>query len=896
MQLTTNAGDVLNYSSNSVLLSNGTTALTFSLGSSQQLVCRSASLVVTPEERLSSMAGQLDSCAPTAVMLGDQVYAFYFVSGQCQYSVYDPANGWSTGGVIPVPHGTENVSPVVFTPADSNVQQIYLFYLNSTWQESSETDQYYIGCMTSTDGSTWAAVADQITFNTISQTIGGTLSSLGKPSAVAYDPTTPTPSLYIFYPVTSTDSSGSQACFVCYSTYDGSSGSFGSTQVAISGINAEYFTTSTPPGVVIAPSSQGDALIYLFYTDYGVIDLSYETIEGTALYYGTFDGTTWISGIQVQDFNGSMVSAALFPPESFHGTMSPTQDIYLGYQTSPRSPNPNVSESTIVLVSSLTQFANSTAVTGDDIVYNLPLTTFQSNGTLLPVQFPGSTVPQAWIFELGTVALPSGQYPSALYYSVYEPEGWSRKLLSPALPTCSPSAVRFQQGAFVFSNTNASQLCYTEYDGRTTYPMTIINNAIATNSPSAVVFEDMLYVFYQGAGANISQLWYVTSSDGKTWSDEQQVPNVTLSESPSATVYEGVLYVFYQDESSDGQLWYTTLSGSGWQAPNQVIPSGQNASSALITGTPFAISVFSASANVEQLMVFYTSTGESENYPLAYCTLTENGWTQTILSGMMAAAPPTAAIIDGVLSLFFAAAGGDTGQLFSARFNDQSQIWTAPTRFGTTTTMAGSVACVMCKLPQTAYPSYCVVHNNSGDLSGIITYCQLTYTTQSTVPIGETGAVNTQTFPSAVIFNDAVWVFYEGSGTAAGQLCCLSAPVDSLDATGQLSFGNSITIPPPAGIAAGAAYMTNAPAAIVFPLSESATTACPSQLYIFYQAADGTGDILYSSTVDGNIWDSGQITYTENSQVVPARIPTWGWPVAMIRDETLFVTLPRSWS
>lgn len=897
MQLTTHTGNVLNYSSNSVLLNDGATALTFSLGSSQQLLCRSASLgVTTPEERLSSMAGQLDPTAPTAVVLGDQVYTFYFVSGQCQYSVYDSANGWSEGGVIQVPYGTQNVSPVVFTPADSDVQQIYLFYLNLTWQENSETEQYYIGCMTTTDGSNWAAVGGEITFNTISQTIGGTLSYLGKPSSVVYDPTSSTPQIYIFYPVLTTDSSGNNASYLCYSTYDGSSDSFDSTQVAVSGMNAEYFNTSAPPGVVVAPSSQGDALIYLFYTDYGMTFLGYESIEGAALYYGTYDGTTWTSGTQVQDFNGSMVSAAFFPPESFLGKMSTTQDIYLGYQTSPYIPNIDVMDSSVVLVGSLTQFVNGTAETGGDITYSLPLTTNQSNGTLLPVQFPGATVPQAWFFELGTVELPSGQVLSELYYSVYGPDGWSRKLLSPAQPTCSPSAVRFQQGAFVFSNTNASQLCYTEYDGRTTHPMTIIDNAIATNSPSAVVFGDMLYVFYQGAGASISQLWYVTSSDGKTWSDAQQVPGVTLSESPGATVFDGVLYVFYQDENSNGLLWYSTFSGSGWQVPGQVIPVGQSASDALIAGTPFAISVFSASANMEQLMVFYTAAGESDSWPLACCTLTDNGWIQTTLSEMTAAAPPTAAIINGVLFLLFAAAGGDAGQLFSARFDDQSQTWTTPSRFGTTTTMAGSSACVVCKLPQTAFPSYCVVHNNSGVLSGVITYCQLTYTPQSTVPVGEAGAVNSQTFPSAALFNDAVWVFYEGTGTAAGQLCCLSAPVDSLDSTGQLSFGSSITLTPPAGVAAGTAYMTSAPAAIVFPLPESATTSSPSQLYVFYQSADGTGDILYSATADGSSWDSGQITYTENSQVVPARIPTWGWPVAIIQDETLFVTLPRSWS
>lgn len=895
MQLTTDAGNVLNYSSNSVLLDEGATALTFTPGSSQQLLCRSANLVVTAEERLSAMAGQLDSIAPTAVMLGNQVFAFYFVSGQCQYSVYDPANGWSAGGAIPVPEGTSSLAPVVFTPTDSDAQLIYLFYLNSTWQESDETELYFIGCITSPDGSTWTSIADEITFATINQNIDETITNIGMPSVVAYAPSSSTPLLYIFYSVQTTDSSGDPACFLCYSTYDGLSGSFGSTQVAVSGINADYFSTSAP-GVVVAPSSQGNALIYLFYSDYGFTALGdYETITGPALFYGTFDGTTWATGEQVQDFSGSMVSPGLFPPESFLGTMSTTQDIYLGYATSPYIPDPDVCGSTVLLVGSLTQFANSTAITGGEITYNLPLTTTQGNGTLLPVQFAGTTVPQAWFFEIGSVALPSGKWVSELYYSVYGPNGWSRKLLSPAQPTSSPSAVRFQQRAFVFSNTNACQLCYTEYDGRTTQPMTIIVDTVATDSPSAVVFGDMLYVFYQGAGSNTSQLWYVTTSDGETWSDAQQVPGATLSGAPSATVCNGALYVFCQDENSDGQLWYSTLTDSAWLKPNQVIPAGQSASGALITGAPSAISVFSESVNVEQLMVFYTAPGEANSWPLAYCTLTDNGWTQTTLSGM-AAAPPAATIIDGNLLLLFSAAGDNTGQLLSTRFDDQSQTWTTPSRVGNTSTMVGSATCLLCHLPQTAFPSYCVVHNNSGDLSGIITYCQLTYSTQSIMPAGETGAVNIQTFPSAVVFNDAVWVFYEGTGTAAGQVCSISGPVDSLDAGGQISFGSSTTLPSPTGIAAGAAYMTNAPAAIVFPSPELATASNPSQLYVFYQSADGTGDILYSVTADGNTWTSSQITYSEDTQTIPARIPTWGWPVALIRDETLFVTLPRRWS
>ncbi|AZE48370.1 hypothetical protein C4K04_2698 [Pseudomonas chlororaphis] len=895
MQLTTIAGNILNYSSNSVLLDEGATALTFSLGASQQLLCRSANLVVTSEERLSAMAGQLDNTAPAAVMLGSQVYAFYFVSGQCQYSVYDPANGWSIGGAIPTPYGTDSISPVVFTPADSDVQLIYLFYFNSTWQESSETELYTIGCLTTSDGGTWTSVADEITFATISQTIDGTITDIGMPSVVAYDPSSSTPQLYIFYSVNTTDSSGDPALFTCYSTYDGSSSSFGSTQVAISEQSANYSSSTT---AVVAPSSQGDALIYLFYTDYGSTNIGgYEDVTGPMIFYGTFDGSIWTTGVQVQGLyaEGMGVSAGLFPPESFLETMSTSQDIYLGYPTSPNIPNPDVCNSTVLLVNSLTQFADNTAVTGGNITYDLPLTTIQGNGTLLPVQFPGTTVPQAWFFEVGSVELPSGQVLSELYYRVYGPNGWSRKLLSPAQPTCSPSAVRFQQRAFVFSNTNACQLCYTEYDGRTTHPMTMIGNAVATDSPSTVVFEDMLYVFYQGAGANANQLWYVTSSDGETWSDSLQVPGATLSESPSATVFDGMLYVFYQDQNSDGQLWYSTLSGSTWQEQNQVIPTGQSASSALIIGAPFSIPVFSASANAEQLMVFYTAPGEANSWPLACCTLTDDEWTQTALSGMMAAAPPTAAIVDGVLLLLFAAAGDDNGQLFSARFDDQSQIWTAPSKLGTTSTMAGSATCLACHLPQTAFPSYCVLHNNSGALSGIITYCQLTYSTQSTVPIGDTGAANIQTFPSAVVFNNAVWVFYEGSGTTAGQLCCLSGPVDSLNAAGQISFGSSTTIPSPSGVAADTAYMTNAPAAIVFPPPASATAANPSQLYVFYQAAGGTGDILYSVTADGNSWVSSQITYSQDTQVVPARIPTWGWPVALIRDETLFVTLPRRW-
>lgn len=868
MRVYSNTGNFIDFSAASVLLDNGKWAQTFSADANGQITCQSAVATVAPEALLLSMATE-PQYPPFSVMFGEQIYMFYVSSGnEILYCVYDQASGWSRNGSIPCATGVATtVSAAVFTPFASNTPQIYVFY--GILGDDGYSNHALV---TSTDGITWSL-----------EDFGEGVSAIGAPSAVVYTPSTSSgPILCVFYtgpgggPVGETQ--GTYTSYWYLTTSVGYWSTYDSPIATDSGSCALTPYSLTSPVVSELPGTTSP-LLYVFYP------ATSDNVQRIA--YSTWDGTTWTNcgPISSSQYDYSVtVSAATFPSQSFLNQMSSSQDIYLSYEVEGSASAPNTSPPRMMEVASLSQFAAGTAATQGGST-NLPVTFSATSGTLLPVYIPGIQAPQAWAFGLAELTASSGDSTNQIYYDVYGRNGWERHLVSTIEPTCSPSAVRFKGRAFLFSNSNANELCYTDYNIQSAQALTLIDGAIASQSPSAVVFNDVLYIFYQGAGANASQLWYTSSTNGSTWSASQQVEGVTLSESPSATIFDGTLYVFYQGANNNGQLWYSTLTTTGWQSPVQVIPAGQSVSTELVAGSPAACVTPATSAQAEQLMVFYAIPGTLNNWQLAGCGLSNSIWTQSEIPGVAASASPSTGIIDGKLCIFYTATDSNTGQLWYSEFDGQS--WTSAARLGTTSTMAGWATCVALKPPSSELSNYFVFHNNTNSSIGQITYIQLTYSLQTTSPVGPTNAVTGQ--PSATIFNDSVWVFYQGAGENAGQLCYVSAPTDSLNTSGQVTFGEG-TVVTLAGTTPGAADMLNDPAAIVFPPAGSGTTTNPSQLYVFYEGAGDDGNILYCTTVDGITWTPGQVTFEANGQSLAARLPDFASPAAAVKDNMLYVS------
>ncbi len=156
---------------------------------------------------------------------------------------------------------------------------------------------------------------------------------------------------------------------------------------------------------------------------------------------------------------------------------------------------------------------------------------------------------------------------------------------------------------------------------------------------------------------------------------------------------DGNLYVFYQGANDNGQLWYACLSGvSGtWSAPVQVFPTGEDATSILLFGTPSAC-LYTPASGISQLFVAYAGTGTSDNWQLTYCTLgTDGTWMQAIVPGVLVTASPTAYAVSaaaydstdtgsatGRLNIFFQPASCP-GELYYCVYNGSGRL-SAPHR------------------------------------------------------------------------------------------------------------------------------------------------------------------------------------------------------------------------
>ncbi|MFM0694531.1 hypothetical protein PQQ64_19760 [Paraburkholderia graminis] len=858
--MTLNPGQSVDCSSPITFLNNGENGFRFAQAASQQLMYNSVKSTVLAELPLYSMITDFDTVSPNAVVFNNQVYAFYVLEDEAQicYDVYSPKTGWTVAGVISLPAGATGsiTTSVVFTPPESNNSQLFVFAILSGTAD--------VFCVTTEDGSNWTQV-DNLTLTLPSQTQVALT-----PTAVVYQaPGASAPQVYVFLSLAydGTSGSGTGATFsgyrMGYCVYPDSSGGLGPV-VEIP--NTSYNATLPGSAVTFTPSGSDQSLIYLFYP--GGPAYPIET------WYTTFNGTAWAStSEQVPNLTVSGgVTAAVFPPASFLYRMASSDDIYLSYVNADSAP----------CVTSLSLCAANTTV--PPIVDSPDGGTALSNGTLLPVMLSGNAVPSAWSFYGVLSSGASGQSIKQLCYGSYDATGWTANTLMTIEPTCSPSAVQYNGLTYLFSNTNANELCFSCYDGVYASPLVVIPDILLIGSAAAVVFNGVLYVFYQGinsSGNGDGQLWYATSSNGQLWSAPAQVTGAALSQSPSAAVFDGRLYVVYQG-STAGQLWCNTFMGASWNPPSQIIPAGSTASAAVLSGSPFAIQEFGKTGGSSQLMVFYTSASSST---LAGCALGSGGtWTTLQLPAITLAGPPAGISLNGSLYLFYAAAGSDAGQLWYTSFDGES--WATAAQLGTATTMAGAASAVLCTVAGSPFPSVCVFHNNSGNSAGQITYTQVAYLSQGTDTVGNTGVISSDV--SAIVFNDTLWAFYQGAGSSLGQLCYVTAPSSSLDSSGELTFGSSTAIVP-SGMSAGVDYMSGPPAAIVYPPEVSATASNPSQLYVFYQGLSN-GELMCCVTPDGTTWNSEPLSYDDGVSMVVATIPTSSAPFAAISNGTLYVS------
>ncbi|OLF53677.1 hypothetical protein [Pseudomonas chlororaphis] len=866
---------------------------------------------------------------PAGVVFDGKVYAFYGTpddpTSQLYYTVYD-ADNWSTPepvpGITTGLMGFDNpapVAPVVFTPPGSQSPLLYVFY----FIESGDS-QLDIACTSTADGKSWTPVAPN--------GIGAASIDVSQNvvSPVVYAPPGGTEQIYLFF--CATPSGTYTTSYITYPDASTDSGFSAPTEITTPGLPSNFCTFNG--ATLYTPAGATAPQLYVFVSGFSYVtgtfsdyvpedELGYydATDDSTFYYqvngisYTTFDGNTWSAYEQVPNATWtscplvSRPSATVFPPASFNDNLSSAADIYF---STVQSAQPNYglpgSECCAAFVGGLSQYS---AGTEPSAVTSYPAYSFYTtldqfvgvaHASLLAVDLPGLSVPQPWLLY-NDFSSATQQY--QMSYAIYGQSGWVSYPLptivvppatntplmigSPALLPVPTGVQDYPaQGLMVFNSASGLQAAITAPDP-SSWDIAPVNAVpAASESPSLALFNSQAYLFYQGAGSQAGQLWY-TQSDPTVfgdnmpalqtcWSSPVQVPGVSMSNSPSTVVFGDTLYVFYQGPDGNGQLWYASWAGSGtsWSAPVQVVPSGLQATGALLSCSPSAC-VYTDPSGDSVLFVAYAGAGTSGNYPLSYCTLgADNSWAQGTVSNVFIIDSPTVYSVAasvyssgasnagsssaaGRLNVFFQPAASSNvspGQLFYCVYNGTT--WSSTVGTTPVTALDGWVSGIMyqnSESPDGNNDAFLyLLHNNSGANAGQLSYCQCSVSSSGTGMLVTGECPVMANGPAATIANDDIYVFYNSTyqetGTTtwvSGALAYLQIPLPA--DTQEINLGTypqtAVGCPSPYPGTASEA-LTSGSGFIAMVNSPAAAT-LQGTPYVFFNT--GKGEIGYCSDV-----------------------------------------------
>ena len=789
------------------------------------------------------------SGSASVVLFNNQPYVFYEGGGQLWYSMFN-GSSWTSG----------TISNVTISPSPNAVvfnNQIYVFY-----QDPGNTGQLWYAVL---DGSNWSAGAmvqgvslsnsasavvlnnelyvfyqgagnnGQLWYDVFSgsswagptQVAGVSMS--GSPSAaVILNSQTGADQIAVFYE--GPDNNGS----LCYSVFDGSSWN---AQALVPNVEI----SASPLAVVFT------GVLYVFYEGGGD--------NAGQLWYCMLNGGTWSPEAPVAHISMSgQPSGVVYQPPGFsagvlyifHTEASQNGQLWYCSCSSGNWTNGTVSGPGMSCGPAATVFNNDPWVFYQDLEETGTLcysVAFSKNvwtaGTVPDASMvqspsaitgtpPGSTTPQIYVFYQGHG---SGNGDGLLMCSAYDGNNWTTEQIPGPGMSCGPSAVLYapagstapsQPYVFYQGESNNGNLCYSMYNGNSWDSGTVPGGVIMSQSPTAMVINDLLYVLYEGPG-NDGEMFFI-SYDGTNWSESTQIGSLQLACSPSLLVLNGRLFCFTQglgavagnSDSGSGALWFTLSNGSYWAWDTKV------------NNTSMSESPSSVLFN-DQAYVFYQ--GASDNQQLWYSTYDGNWASQTQLipqglsntSSIMSCSP------SGVV---FTPSGSASPQcyVFYQGPGSNGQLW----------------------------------YNSSADGSNWGAQSQV-------VPAGFTGSAVMSQSPSAVVFNDQLYVFYEGGGNDLQIWYTSSSDGNSWSTQAQLP-----------GITK---YCPSAsPFAVVFD----------NKLYVFYnymyEASPGDNPIgtLYYSVFDGIGW-TAPATPGVTNPANDSSANMYQSPAAVVFEDQLYV-------
>ncbi|MFC0692632.1 hypothetical protein ACFFG5_10805 [Paraburkholderia humisilvae] len=773
-------GDV--YSMPAVTLAGDTTCIFYQGSDNTLYMCyeTDAPSLTYPAQVVPGSVALYESAGPTAVMFNGSLYVFYGGTEggggmQLWYNVYD-GTSWSPATMV-VNHAVlvsgTMAAPVILTNPTTNQQTLYLVYTSPgvaagtcdvgySWSPNGEPDSW----TTAINVTPIPGYAEGSSPCALSATIPSPYEGEGPTQA----------EINIFYGA----SNWSAAYFQAILGFDSAGTPSITPYLASEWTVPNTGVSCNPFAVLTTPPFTSEVMTYMIHQGWGQCGQIWYNSQPAGM-------DEWVGDKQVANAMTSpdgSPTAAVFAPDAFFGQMATATDMYICSTNQAGN---------ALLVGSLSQYAADIAPSE---VLNVPIGSSIVGNYLIPVSFGDNQTPQPWVFyqvvspPSGDVSAASAMPPCALFYAVYTENGWVQSIVPTTTtamaiaPAGSPAtAVPATNVPYMVSRTTNDEVAFSYYShfyNAWSQPLVIPGITSNTGSPSLTMFGDLLYMFYITNGT----IYYNTSSNGGlSWSGNTAVPcNSTTG--ISAVVFNNDLYVFYDanpNSSGMSQLWYTCYSGSPpqWGNPTQVVPTGLNASDCIVTGTPAAC-VYTTSQGNSVLIVFYAGTGWTDNWQLSGCTLEPSGaWTQFDVPDVSVSASPSTYVASGsdLLNVMYQPASF-IGQLYYSVYNGFT--WSAQGTTLPVTGMSGSTANVMLQPSGQATPSLFMIYNTSSATVGETSYCECTAPT-TVKGLGEVSPYEGMTgAPTAVVFNNAIWVFYQGTsdcGYSAGTLCYQSSPI-----------------------------------------------------------------------------------------------------------------------
>jgi hypothetical protein len=816
--------------------------------------------------------------SPCAVVMNNEVWAICSQPNNAGTFVYFSLTSPSTGGMVPAqPNAygpsvvTYNGLPYLFYMGPGSISQLWYNVCvgASHWSLSLKVpglsptgappapvvfnNDVYLFCNSS--GNLQYSVFSEGSWTTATV---ANASLANNPCVVVYND-----ELYVFY---LESGGGTQLCYV---TFNGASWS-AAMQVP------SALLTDSPSAVVY------NSQLYVFYQG--------GSNPGT-LWYSFFNGDAWSATLEVPGTDMTVSPSAVayngLIYVAHQGSGNNGQLWYNAFNGSSWAGDHQVSGVSM-------QGSPATVVSGGQPyvfyeggsggLYLLSLFSSSSGAQQVPSE-SGAAYPSALPYGSGLFLFygVGGESDPQIYYNIYTGNSlWTPPIPGPTLSTAatganpglsqSPSAVLFNNQPYVFYN-GGGNLWYSTFNG-SSWSSAAVTGVGLSESPSAAVYNSQIYVFYQGSGSQSGWLHY-TVFNGTTWTTATTEEG-GITGSPSAIVFDNDIYVLHQGQAPNTNLWYNVFNGTSWAGDTQV-------SSVTMQDSPCALVLSST-----QLGVCFMASGGSG--ALEYVVLSGGSWSsvQTIPNAA-AGGPPAAVVFDGVGYIVYEGAGSTEGVLMYTMLSDGE--WSVPSFVGGVN-MGGTASLLVYTPPGYPAAQLFIFHGDASQ-DGHLWYSQCSPSSgQQNIEVATNDATSG---PSATVFNDCLYVFYEGAtsgeikyvtfnGAAWGTEAQVSGAGSSMygptgpsaavfnnklylvyqgSSDGTLwycassngsSWGSQVQVIP-AGDTSGTWLMSYSPAAVAY-----------GQLYLFYaKTGGGTEPVCYCCSADATSWTAGTVSGASTS-------------------------------